>query len=138
MREFLDQIFAVELSQTLIKALEQLVTFLPTLLKEIQLRLINVLSTALRQQPFAVPDASGGVSKDLTRSKSKREAMGKRLSLGNVKRTAVITSGQPAEKKDKQSSSAAPVVVYEEEKAPETIALALKTLGTFNLTVRTR
>jgi hypothetical protein len=135
MREFLDQIFAVELSQTLIKALEALVTFIPTLLKEIQLRLINVLSTALRQQPFAVPDTpSSGSSKELTRSKSKRENMGKRISLANVKKAVVnAASGQPA---DKKASSAAPSFSIEEEKAPETIALALKTLGTFNLTVR--
>jgi len=137
MRDFLDQIFSVELSPTLIKCLAALVTHIPSLLKEIQVRLMNVLSKILAQKPF-----SSDGSKDSKEAKDKRKRMDKRISFTNVKK-AVIGSTDKSSATDKTGKASKDgaakeqtPTTAEEDKAPEQIALALKTLGSFNLTVR--
>lgn len=97
MRELLNRIFSVRLSPQLIAALNSLVEGIPSLLKDIQVRLIEKLSAILSQK--FVPTTG-----KLIKEKSK----------ANVLKEKIVTKS-------------------EEDRPPELIALALKTLGSFNL-----
>jgi len=178
MRALLDQIFSVKLSPQLIAALTSLVDHIPSLVKDIQLRLVEKLSGVLRQKFTPNTKSSAGSSSGSVNSNSNfgsvsakdSKKMKALLSTNSTKtipqptaQTINTVQGEPkglglepsenavvgittpiippttspastspaSTATGGASSSTYPVV--EEERTPELIALALNTLGSFNV-----
>lgn len=202
MKALLDKIFSVKLSPQLIAALTALVDHIPSLVKDIQLRLVDKLSGVLRQKftpnmkaasttsstsssSSSATVASASVTSELSASTTFGGTLsakdGKKLKtvnsvkaiqpplsgggavgflsatdspkpeLGDTSNIGVVTSaivpagtpvnvpGSPAASVSGSSSaaskdtSAGTYPVVDEERTPELIALALNTLGSFNV-----
>jgi FKBP12-rapamycin complex-associated protein len=115
MKDLLNDIFSVRLSEPLVATLEALVTHIPTLLKEIQLRLMDVLSNILAKKPYIIRDETSTLSPSKSSSSlAKSKQLLSRKRSFNTPRTFTLASNKDVEEQ-------------------EVIALALRTLGSFNL-----
>jgi FKBP12-rapamycin complex-associated protein len=120
MKDLLDNIFSVGLTEKLVESLAALVLHIPTLLKEIQLRLMDVLSSTLTREKKAQANPAALVKSG---SFLNRLAPGRKKSLvgGRDKLTKTSTRESEGEGDGTNKDDSA------------LTALALKTLGSFNL-----
>jgi phosphatidylinositol kinase/protein kinase (PI-3 family) len=179
MRALLDQIFSVKLSPQLIAALTALVDHIPSLVKDIQLRLVEKLSGVLRQKFTPSTKSSAGsssvssgsnfgslsakdskklktlISTNSTKSLPQPMSTQSTLTAGEPKGLGLepaeasaigITSSptlipsptaagpaSPTSSGPSGASAPSTYLMVEEERTPELIALALNTLGSFNV-----
>ncbi len=103
MPEILPLMVATGLSETLTEALADLATYVPSLLPSIQIRLLDVLSLVLSNKPFRAPSGS--------KQKARPE------DLAGFEGSGLQTVYQ---------------ISHDSNSDPKLIALALRTLGTFD------
>lgn len=103
MPEILPLMVATGLSETLTEALSDLATYVPSLLPSIQIRLLDVLSLVLSNKPFRAPSGS--------KQKARPE------DLAGFEGSGLQTVYQ---------------ISHDSNLDPKLIALALRTLGTFD------